>query len=225
MKKLVVILGAVILVVAGCWRVARTPECRFLCGKDPETRFQAVREIYRKPDWRTKWVLPRIIRDRETNLVIEGLFIIVQRGFVELAPNVRALYEKTDDPLLQAEALLVLGELRVPEIGAMAREAMLSDHTEIRCAGASVAKAADDVSLTPLLLTLAESGTPEERRTALKTLIKLRSRLCLPLLVNELETESVLTGDTALMGLMDITGKNEGLDFDAWRKTIRERGE
>ena len=220
---LVVGLGALLCLVALCRRVSRTPEYRLRPGSDIELRLQAVREIYRKPAWRAQLSLPAIIRDPDTRLVYEGLSVIAKRGFVGLVPQVRTLCAESPDPLVKASALRVLGELRAPGLGTLAREAMLSPETELCCAGAFVAATAHDKSLMPLLLECARSGPPEARRTALTTLISLRAEACLPLLVDELDKEDVLDAGSALAGLIKITGKNEGLDRDAWLKAIDQQ--
>ena len=221
---LAILIGAILLIGAAMWRLSYTPEFRFLTRSEQRARMQAVREILRKPAWRAKRFLPRMIRDKDPVIAGAGLIIITRRHFTELAPDVETFYRETPNVDLRVSALRTLIELRSSQLSMLAKEALKDRELQVRCAGAHAASAAQDFSLVPDIIKMAGDGTNEERRAALEALIEMKAKEGLPFLVEELEDERVLDAGVALDALVRITGKNEGLDTDAWRIAIKEAG-
>ena len=156
----------------------------------------------------------------------------------ELSQNSKKSFKEMDQELMlrgyspeeieQARARMLGSEATMKYMDARRKRAealynssrALSEEERDEAVSAAVAAAVGAESAVDRLTEMLRAGSPTEQRAASQALIGLRSQACLPFLVDQLEAESILTSDEAFDALIDITGRNEGFDADAWRRAI-----
>ena len=117
----------------------------------------------------------------------------------------------------RAAVLEALAELKPAEVPALIPDALKDKDTRVKMTAAWVSARADEAGAPGTLGTLIDDKDWRVRVAAIEGCTDLRSRECVALLVKRFGEEDGRLRLDILYALMDLTGKNLGLDPQPWR--------